>query len=197
MAPKPKRKRNTNLAKAVRAYQAKHPGTPYPAAKRAVLLERSSSRSTPEFPVPTPESLLSKEISGGLRSLVGKQLSRTHDGGPVDGWWLELDRDLEEPIEIVDIVVEPETTVFEIHETLDDGGELGEARISATITYEAAMHKADYYGAADDVRWWVVDEDHNDHYVLVQGEVDVELIVNVVVNGPEEFEIEYMGVEAR
>lgn len=63
--------------------------------------------------------------------------------------------------------------VLEPDETLDGGTELGTARVSATITYEGFVHKADYAGSQHD--WDVIDGNWNRHYMWVSGTFETEM----------------------
>lgn len=208
-------KKNTNLKKAARQYMADNPGTTYPAAKieieqqwaeRQKVVDRlraepeKAAESPAPAPAPTPapakaESPLFEAIARRLSSLFGKELNIDPDREYRGGWSIDVDRDLEGPSQIVGIDAIPGTLDFQVHEVLDDGAELGEARVRVTLTYDAVVYKSDYYAASDDVDWWVDDSDFTEQYVLVNGEIEVELIANVVVNGPEEFEVEFMGIE--
>ena len=51
-------------------------------------------------------------------------------------------------------------------------------RVEADISWSACVFKATYYGAANDVPWYVTDHDWNDHYVRVAGEIRAELVYN-------------------
>lgn len=201
--------KNINLRNAAREYQAANPGTTFPDAKRAVELEWAERRAArnveiplfdpapiPDLPLFDRESSIVEAISGMLSTIMGKELSNGPDTPRSrDQWRVDLDPVLEAPIQILDLKLEPGTLDFQVHEVLDDGGELGEARITGTMTYDACVSKADAAAATGDEDWWIDTANWNRHYALVNGEVQVELIANVIINGPEEIEVRLMGVE--
>ena len=136
-------------------------------------------------------------ISVALPGLAGKELANTFDDmAGMGSWSLKLDPDFDGPARISWVEIDSSTVDFEVHEVLDDGGRIGEARVDVVITYEAFMHKADYAAARDDVDWWLDDDDWNDHYVTIRGEIKGTLTAHVAING-EEIEIEFQDVEGR
>lgn len=181
--------KDSNLKKAARQYMADNPGTTFPAAKIEIERQWAARKKT------VKRDPLFEAIAERAGSLFGKELNIDPESKYPGDWTLDVDRDLEGPSQIMGIDVIPGTLDFQVHEVLDDGTKLGEARVRVNLTYDAALYKPDYYAASDDVDWWVSDSDFNEDYVLVNGETEVELIANVVANGPEEFEVEFMGFE--
>ncbi|MFF0818414.1 hypothetical protein ACFYVR_25195 [Rhodococcus sp. NPDC003318] len=183
--------KNAAQKRDARAYQAAHPGVTFHDAMRAV--KRPAKGSSPRT------SPVLSAISGSLRSLQGKRLTNDPEEIKFGAWTLDLDSDLESA-EVYNVEIDDDTLDVRIHEVLPDGGKLGEARINAVLTYEAHIYKADYYAAtadgAPEVDWYVFDGDASEHYVLVQGDVEVELIAHVQINGTD-VELEFQGVKAR
>ena len=186
-------RKNNAQKREARAYMAANPDVNFHEAMR--IVKRPSLSSAP--PVLPDADPVMTAISVALPGLAGKELANTFDDmAGMGSWSLKLDPDFDGPARISWVEIDSSTVDFEVHEVLDDGGRIGEARVDVVITYEAFMHKADYAAARDDVDWWLDDDDWNDHYVTIRGEIKGTLTAHVAING-EEIEIEFQDVEGR
>jgi hypothetical protein len=189
---------NSAWKRAARAYQAANPGTPFPEAMR-MTDTRTKTRRSPKRP--SRWSRVLHAVAGSVRSLSGEQLATENDVEAIKygGWSLDLDPRLENAC-ILDVVIDEDTFDFQVHDVLPDGARLGEARVEAELTYDASIFRADYYTATADEApepdWYVSEDAEGERYVLVQGEVEVELVAHVQVNG-EEIEVEFVDIELR
>lgn len=194
--------KNSREKRAVRAYQADHPGITYPAAKRIVrnawaymkahpgtsypdalrIVEARPAAATPvtrdddyygdEYFEPSIADLLASALAGD-EQLLNVELSI--DPSAMQ-YYVDIGPDIEEgPVDVDDVAIDTKTLTHEVYDEFEGGTVIGEANVEAVVTWSACVYKATYYAAAERVPWYVIDHDWNDHYVRVQGEIRVEL----------------------
>lgn len=131
--------------------------------------------------IPELNDVLSNALSGEADNMWGMELTtQTQDGERTPLYGFEFDSDLESPITINDVSLNLDSMTYEVHEKFEDGTEIGEVHVDASIGYEGYMHKSDYAGSQ--AQWTVLDGDHNDHYMIVGDELEAELIFHFVVD---------------
>ena len=175
---------NSAEKRAARRYQADHPDLTYPEALRRVRelrRLRDAEAAEPYDPAefaPTIQEILEAAVDGDDQ-LVGMSLSVDHSGGAFD---VDLGPEIEGgPVDVEAVDIHTDTLWFDEHEQYEDGTLLGEAHVTATITYSACVYKSTYYSAPDSVGWHVADPDWNDHYILVRGEFTGELVYHFTI----------------
>lgn len=182
--------RNNNRKKPARAYKAANPGVTYPEARRRTAPGAGSPPATlpgSAGPYPRPLSLyevLVRAVTGDLQAL-DHELEFSRDTG-YSAFYVDLGPEIEEgPVDVDSVDIDPSTMDYDESEQYEDGTSVGEVRVFASIIWSAAVYKPTYYGARN-VQWTVIDPNWSDHYVLVSGELEVELTYEYTVVPGEE-----------
>jgi hypothetical protein len=89
------------------------------------------------------------------------------------------------------VIPDLSTVTINMHERFEGETVIGDVSVEAEVHYEGFVFKADSY--SDNRKWAVVDSDWNDHYVLVEGELQAELKYGFVVNN-EDVALEFNDV---
>lgn len=126
---------------------------------------------------PTRVELMKEAIERSCDLFVGNEIGSS-DGGLNTGFEFAF-RDVENAT-VSEVIPDLSTLMVDVHEQFEGDTVTGEASIKAEVRYEGYVFKADSY--SEDATWTVIDRDWNEHYVVVEGELQSELKFQFVLN---------------
>lgn len=127
---------------------------------------------------PSRHELLGEEIEVACDLLIGEDIGSSYDGpGPK----FEYEIPEVESATVAAVTPNMSTLSVDVHERFDSDTLIGDVSVIAEILFDGYVAKANAW--AENESWAVVDNDWNDHYALVQGELRAELRYQFVLRG--------------
>lgn len=122
---------------------------------------------------PSLHQLLRERMEGACQELVGEDI-----GSSYERYAQKFDFDIPNVENTSVAAIDPDmsTMSIDVHEQFEGEVIIGAVSVQAEIRFEGYVYKADAYSVQGTWEWEVVNWEWNDHYVLVEGYLQVELI---------------------
>lgn len=127
---------------------------------------------------PDRDELLRNNIESACDALIGEDIGSSYDGtGP------KFEREIRDVknATVTGVIPDLSTMSVDVHERFEGETLTGEVTVQAEVIYDGYVAKANAYD--DDRPWTISAADWNEHYALVEGELQAELRYQFVLNG--------------
>ncbi|MFA1706036.1 PIN domain-containing protein [Mycobacterium intracellulare] len=138
---------------------------------------------------PSRDELLRDHIESACDLLIGEEIGSSYDG---PGRRFEYQIPDVENATVTAVMPDLSSMSTDVHERFEGDTVIGTVSVEAEILYDGYVTKADAV-YADDRTWSVADGNWNDHYALVEGALQGELMYEFVLNN-EDVSLEFDAV---